>query len=216
MKKMYSYELERRYYSNWPKEARSYLYLEPYLRCWLNPEEVFGGKRVLDLGAGECPYTNLIATRFAPKRMVALELFPERLLPAANTNQKKNLRFVAGDCFKLPFKSGSFDVLFGSLTLSQLRPLEQVIGEIQRVLVAGGMYVGIEPNPYNPVHLYRYFFRKHSPNQYLLNRKDLAKFEAAGFQLDIRHFYARFPRLRNRLLTSCLGIQARFKGPKRA
>ena len=87
----FSYEAEKKYYSQgWPKEAQPYLHLERYLRCWMDPSEIFAGKRVLDVGAGEMTYTRLIADRFEPKQIVACELFRERMLPAFVTIVMQN------------------------------------------------------------------------------------------------------------------------------
>ena len=207
--KSYSYELEKEYYSQqWPEKTKPYLLLEPYLRCWLNPEAVFGGKRVLDIGAGECTYTGLIADKFRPKDIVACELFRERMLPVVRRNRNPNLKFIAGDAFYLPFQSNSFDVVFGSLVLSQLPNLNLVISEVKRVLQDDGCYIGIESSPYNPVHLYRYIFGNHSPNQYLLKSRHLAVFRKCGFKVTTRYFYAKIPRIRNRVLGTCVGIIA--------
>lgn len=205
----FSYESEKGYYSQrWPEEAKPYLHLEPYLRCWLDPEAVFWGKRVLDIGAGECTYTRLIADKFAPKEIVACELFRERMLPAARASRSSNLKFIAGDAFCLPFRDGSFEVVFGSLVLHQLPNLEEIITEIRRVLGVDGCYIGIEPNPHHPVHLYRYVRGNHSPNQYLLGPKHLGAFEKVGFEVSIQYFWVKLPRLRNPLLGTCMGIVA--------
>lgn len=212
-RKVFSYDLEKGYYSQgWPKEAKPYLHLEPYLRCWLNPEAVFGGKRVLDIGAGECTYTRLIADRFGPKKIVACELFRERMLPAAQANRSPNLMFVAGDAFKLPFQRESFDVIFGTFILHQLPNLEDAISEIRRVCSHEGLYIGIEPNPYHVVHLYRFMRGNHSPNQYLLGPKHLAAFKKVGFEVTIRYFYAKlavFNRFLGSVLGTCMGILAK-------
>src|SRR5215467_1392290 len=102
----FSFEAEKQYYSQrWPQEAKPYLHLERNVRCWLNPAHVFEGKRILDIGAGECTYTRLIADRFRPKEIVACELFRERMLPAWQENQNPILKAVAGDCYDLPFRN---------------------------------------------------------------------------------------------------------------
>lgn len=210
--KVFSREFEKNYYSQrWPEEALPYLHLEPYLRCWLDPEEVFSGKRVLDIGAGECTYTRLIVEKFGPKEIVACELFRERMLPAARANRNSHLKFVSGDAFCVPFQSHSFEVVFGSLVLCQLPNLAQIAREIQRILVGNGYYIGIEPNPYHPVHLYRYWGENHSPNQYLFGPRHLAAFEDAGFGVRIRYFYAKLPFVRNRFLGTCMGIIAKAR-----
>src|SRR5947209_7462945 len=119
--KVFSYELEKQYYGRAiPAEAKPYLHLEPYLRSWMNPEAVFKGRRILDIGAGECTYSRLIADRFEPGEIVACELFVERMLPAKRANANSALRFVAGDCRRLPFSDCSFDLVFGSLVFCQL------------------------------------------------------------------------------------------------
>ena len=207
--RLFSYDFEKGYYSQrWPEEAKPYLHLEPYFRCWLDPDKVFARKRVLDIGAGECTYTRLVAERFGPKEVAACELFRERMLPAARANQNSSLSFVAGDCFQLPFKSATFDIVFGSFVLHQLPDLRDIVYEVRRVLSKRGCYIGIEPSPYSPVHLYRYVRGHHSPNQYLLRRKHLFTFRKVGFDVTIRYFCARVPRIRNRFLGTCMGIVA--------
>ena len=205
----FSYALERQYYGErWPERPQPYAHLRPYLDGWLDPHATFAGQRVLDLGAGECAYTRLIAEAYAPKRIVACELFAERMRPARRANGNARLRFVAGSAFELPFASASFDVVFASLVLHQLPDLADLVGEVRRVLVPSGRYVGIEPNPYNPWHLYRYFRTAHSPNQYLLGRRHLRTFDAHGFRTTVRPFCARLPWTRSALLGTCLGIVA--------
>lgn len=205
----FSKQLEQDYYSrNWPSEAVPYLHLEPYLQCWLNPERIFKGKTVLEIGAGECGYSRMIVSRFGPKKVIACELFRERMLPAARANRNSRLSFVAGDCFKLPLRNESCDVVWGSLVLHQLLNLEDAVAEIRRVLSPQGLYLGFEPNPYNLGIVYRFLFKHHSPNQYLLTPGDLGVFRAAGFDLETTFFYAKFPRLRSRFLTTCMGIRA--------
>ena len=206
----FSCALEKQYYSRrWPQTALAYEHLEPYLRCWLDPDAVFAGKRVLDIGAGESTYSRLIADKFGAKEVVACELFPERMLPAVHANENPKLRFVAGDCFRLPIQTGSVDVVFASLLLHQLPNLSDALGEISRVLRNDGLFVGWEPNPFNLLILYRYFFKAHSPNQYLFwPRRILPAFVQTGFEVKTCYFYAKLPRVRNRFLGSCLGLIA--------
>lgn len=208
-----SLEAERAYYSkNWPTKALPYRHLKGYVDAWL-PEahDLLSGKSVLDVGAGEATYTRMLAETYGPRLVVACELFPERMLPAALDNRAGNLDFVAGNCLSLPFADHSFDVVFESLVLSQIPDLDKAIDEIHRVLKPGGYLIGIEPNPSNLVVLYRFFRGKHSKNQYLLSGSNLGRFTVRGFEMDVRFFYGRFPKLRSRFLTTCIGILARKK-----
>src|SRR5207247_8334690 len=118
--------------------------------------EVFKGKTVLTIGAGECTYSRLIGERFAPRRVIASELFRERMLPAVRDNSSPALSFVAADCYQLPLRSATCDVVWGSLVLCQLRGLKGIVSEIYRVLRPHGQYIGFEPNPFNPGIVYRY------------------------------------------------------------
>ena len=207
----FSYDAEKQYYSRqWPEQAKPYLHLERYLRCWLDPEHVFRGKRVLDIGAGELTYTRLIADRFGPQDIVACELFHERMLPAFRENRNPSLKAVTGNCFCLPFRSGSFDVAVASLVLSQLPNLKDALGEIRRVLKPGGLFVGWEPNPFNPVILYRYLATPRSPNQSIFwPHKVLPIFESVGLSATTQFFYAKIPWTRNRFLGTCIGMVGR-------
>ena len=207
----YSYQAARKFYRPiWPEEAKPYLHLEPYVRCWFDPETMFSGKRVLELGAGECTYTRLIADRFRPRMIVGHELFVERMLPAVRENRNPALCPVAGDCFSLPFRTGSFDVVLASLVLSELPALHLVFSEAARVMASGGLFLSWDPNPYNPVVLYRYFFKGRSANQYLFwPHRVKPAFEAAGFDVETRFFYAKLPWVRSRFLGTCVGLLAR-------
>jgi len=197
------------YSKEWPTEAEPYRHLEPYLQCWLQPERMFAGKRILDIGAGECVYTRLIAEKYHPKEIVALEQFRERMIPTLRVNQNQALKFIAGDCLDLPFLDGSFDFVWGNSILCDLYPFDQVVLEIRRVLKKDGRYVGWEPNPFNPVILYRYLFKPRSHKQHLFWPHRMRHiFEKHGFQVTIRYFYAKFPVLRDRFLGTCTGIIA--------
>ena len=144
MEHKFSDDLERDYYRRkWPSEPKPFLHLEPYLRCWMNPDRMFSGKKVLDIGAGEAVYSRLIAEMFNPATVLASDLFLERMYPASQDNKNSRLCFVVGDCLRLPFDARVFDVVFGSLVLHQIPDLRGVVIEIRRVLKLGGVYVGI-------------------------------------------------------------------------
>jgi ubiquinone/menaquinone biosynthesis C-methylase UbiE len=174
----------------------------------MDPATVFRNKTVLEIGAGECGYSSLIVSRFSPRKVIACELFRERMLPAAGQNTHTALSFVAGDSYRLPFQGESCDVIWGSGVLNSLRGLTEVVAEIHRVLKPKGLYIGFESNSLNLGILYRYLFRPRSQNQYLLQEKDLVVFQRQGFELQTTFFYARFPKLRNKLLATCVGIRA--------
>ena len=83
--------------------------------------------------------------------------------PAFLENRNSRLKAVTGSCFQFPFRSGLFDVVFASGVLSQLPDLKDALREIGRVLKPGGVFVSWDPNPFNPVILYRYLATPRSP-----------------------------------------------------
>jgi SAM-dependent methyltransferase len=204
------YDAARSFYGEvWPTQPKPYLHLESYLRCWLDPEAVFGLKQVLEVGAGECMYTRLIADKFGPRSIVACELFRERMLPALRANSNSALKAVSGDCFRLPFLNQSFDVVVASLVMSEIPCLQNALLEFKRVLKPRGLFVGWDPNPFNPVILYRYLTKPCSANQSLFwPHKVRPIFESTGFTPAIRFFYGKLPWAKSRFLATCIGIVA--------
>ena|SRR3990172_10443140 len=209
--KKYSSKLEKEYYSaHWPKEPISFEHLIPYITCWLDPK-IFNAKRVLDIGAGECAYTRLILENFNPKEIVASDIFIERMMPTIKHNKNKKLKFIQSDVFNLPFVENSFDVVFGSLVLSQLRELDKIGYQLAKVLKQNGLFIGIEPNPFNPIHLYRQLKGSHSKNLFLLMPKHFKTFEKLGFEIKVSFFHGRIPWLKGKLLASLMGITGKIK-----
>lgn len=214
MPAIFSYRLEKEFYAR-PGSRGSgsravlgrYLW---YLRSLVGQHEaVFGGKRVLEIGAGWAVYSRLIAEHFGPKLVIALDLVPQQFTAARDENKIGDVFGVGGDCFHLPFLEKSFDVVFGSLILHRFRELEEVLTEIYRVLVNQGLYLGIEPSLWNPIHLYRQFFADHSPNEFLLSGTRVSKaFNQCGFQVKLRRLAPRFPFLCRLGLATCMGIWA--------
>jgi len=217
MKKMtgktYSLDGERDFYrQNWPKEVAPGETLELYLSCWLNAKQLFGNKKVLDIGAGKCGYTRVIAERFNPEMIVACELLTDRMMPVFKVNENRKLCFVTGNCFELPFKNSSFEIVFGSLVLHHLPDLEKVIAEINRVLGRKGRYIGLEPNPFNPLQIYKHYCAGVSPNQILLYPWYLNQFKECGFQIKIKYFYPKLYWLKIPFWGSLMGIIAEKNG----
>jgi ubiquinone/menaquinone biosynthesis C-methylase UbiE len=208
---IFSSQLEKAYYEQSNSASLvSYSRLKRYLRSWIEPEEVLNDKKILEIGAGHALYSRMITELFAPKRVVALDLVPAQLAASWKENGCARVLSGGGDCFHLPFRSGSFDVVFGSLILHRFRELEEVLNEIYGVLLNEGLYIGIEPSLCNPMHLFRQFLSNHSPNEFLLSGGQILRaFARSGFQAEVRRLSPRFPFLRRLGLATCLGIWAR-------
>lgn len=208
----FSYSLEKEFYRRLRSPGSgSYRALEPYLRSLVvHPGAICGGKRVLEIGAGQGLYSWMIAERFAPKQVLGLDLVPTQLSVSQEKNKRDGVLGVGGDCFHLPFRDKSFDVVFGSLILHRFRELEEILKEIHRVLVHEGLYLGIEPSLRNPLHLIRQFFSNHSPNEFLLSGIRVSKaFSRCGFHIQVRRLAPKFPLLCRLGLATCMGIVAK-------
>jgi SAM-dependent methyltransferase len=105
------------------------------------------GKNVLDLGCG----TGAHAIRLARRgySMVAVDLSLNGVRAARERFRREGLKghFVVADAEKLPFKSGSFDVLWSSLLLHHFPKLETLPEELARV--TRRRLIALEPNAHN-------------------------------------------------------------------
>jgi ubiquinone/menaquinone biosynthesis C-methylase UbiE len=101
------------------------------------------GGSVLDVGCGSC----LVADRLdgSDATYVGLD-FPHHHITYAKKRFEDNgtslrMQFVRGDGEKLPFRSGTFDVVVMSEVIEHLLRPEQAVWEISRVLKPGGVFV---------------------------------------------------------------------------
>ena len=95
---------------------------------------------ILDAGVGTGEAISPLMKRYRQSRVVALDL-SERMLARAS-KQGGLLRKpvpVCADLEALPFASGSFDLVFSSLTLQWCNDLEATLRDLMRVLEPGGL-----------------------------------------------------------------------------
>jgi len=208
-------QAERAYYSDPPTAVSDSKYLDPYYRALLGDYlPYFMGRKILDIGAGECLHGFLISAVCKPRVYVNLDLFNDRIETARQNNPFRQMQFVVGDCFSLPFNNASFDVVWGNGILFRLRPLENVIAEVNRVIAANGCYIGIEPNLVNPILLLKFMsMRRKNKNDGILTHRTVKKiFSDAGLNLELKFFWKRIPRLKNPFLSVSMGLVA-YKTP---
>ncbi len=151
------------------------------------------GALVLDAGAGESAH----ASFFSGQRYLAVDLAVGD--PAWNYGKLDAI----GDLTALPFQSGVFDACLNVVTLEHVREPAAAIGEIHRVLKAGGQLLLIVPHEWE-VH--------QSPHDYFrYTRHGVAHLlEKAGFRdFSIEPVGGYFRLLSRRLFN---GLQF-FRGP---
>jgi len=95
---------------------------------------------ILDLGAGTGHGSRALKRRFPRSQVVAADI-ATGMLERAKRQSRWLRRFarVRADAYSLPFRDGTFDLVFSSLMLQWCDDLDAVFVEIARVLRPGGL-----------------------------------------------------------------------------
>jgi len=91
----------------------------------------------LDIGCGSGHFTRLLAARYPKSQGYALDIAQGMLHHAKSQGGAEH--WIAADAENLPFREGSFDLLFSNLCLQWCKNLEQVLSEARRTLRPGGL-----------------------------------------------------------------------------
>lgn len=100
------------------------------------------GMRVLDCGCGPGSITLGLAEIVAPGEAVGTEIEQSQVELARAAASKRgisNVRFERADIYRLPFADDSFDAVFISAVLGNLREPLRAVNEAHRVLKPGGV-----------------------------------------------------------------------------
>ena len=100
------------------------------------------GKRVLDIGCGSGGITLFLAEEFPLEHIIGFDV-EEPVVEAARQRARDaklegRVEFVRGQPGGLPFRDGSFDVVFSKDALIHVSDKESLFGEVFRVLKPGG------------------------------------------------------------------------------
>jgi ubiquinone/menaquinone biosynthesis C-methylase UbiE len=104
------------------------------------------GMNVLDCGCGPGTVTAGFAEIVAPGEVVGTEIEEAHVAIARENAAKRNIpnvRFETADIYELPFAEASFDAVFISAVLSNLREPIRAMREALRVLKPGGV-IGVK------------------------------------------------------------------------
>ncbi|MBV2352883.1 methyltransferase domain-containing protein [Streptomyces sp. J2-1] len=100
-------------------------------------DAVRGSARVLDLGCGDELLLELLA-REEGRRLAGVDLSPHSLAVARRRPALAGARLEAARAQRLPFGEGEFDACVSHMALMLMSEIEQVAGELARVLSPGG------------------------------------------------------------------------------
>jgi len=120
----------------------SYQYtMERFEKSGFNPEEIFGGKIVLDAGCGSGKFSVVLA-RFGAEKVIDIDIGKRGLefarKQAAKVPCGKNIDFRYGSSFDIPFDDGSLDVVWSNGVIHHTLGYEKCVEEFFRVLKPGG------------------------------------------------------------------------------
>jgi malonyl-CoA O-methyltransferase len=102
----------------------------------------------LDLGCGTGAGAQAIKKRFPRAQVTAADLAPPMLEVARRHSRFwRPIRCAQADARELPFESASFDLVFTSLMLQWVQPLDAALREIRRVLKPGGLLLASSFGP---------------------------------------------------------------------
>jgi len=103
---------------------------------------------VLDLGCGTGAGAQAIKKQFPRAQVTAADLAPPMLEVARRRSRFwRRIRCAQADARELPFETGSFNLVFTSLMLQWVRPLDAALREIRRVLKPGGLLLASSFGP---------------------------------------------------------------------
>ena len=117
--------------------------LQEYMSRWdgerfIEALELTGNKKVLEIGIG----TGRLAVKVAPfcMTLTGIDISPKTIERAKeNLKEYKNISFICGDFGDYPF-TGTFDVIYSSLTMMHFGDKKQVVTKIDTLLNKDGIF----------------------------------------------------------------------------
>lgn len=135
-------------------DAWTTLERESYVREYVQliDDHVDDGARLLDLacGSGKGSREYLREGSRTGIDVVGVDIARDGFLEDWTESAERG-EFVVGDADRLPFETGSFDLVLGRAALHHIPGWEgQLLAEVRRVLAADGAFVFVDPLRYNP------------------------------------------------------------------
>ena len=115
-----------------------------HLARYIFAEVFVAGKRVLDAGCGSGYGTARLAEK--AKLVVGVDNSAEAIGYAREHYTRPKVVFLYGDCERLPFDRGAFDVIVSFEVIEHLARQEEFLTEVKRVLRPAGLFVLSTPN----------------------------------------------------------------------
>ncbi len=118
------------------------------------------GSVVLEVGCGRGAGVRIILREFTPSVFHSLDLDIRMIQKARkylSPQEREKISLYVGDIFRLPYRDGALDAIFGFGVLHHIPDWRGALDEIARVLKPGGLYFFEEIYP----SIYQNFLTKH-------------------------------------------------------
>jgi demethylmenaquinone methyltransferase / 2-methoxy-6-polyprenyl-1,4-benzoquinol methylase len=205
----------------------------PRALWWLDRQLSGPPTRILDVGCGPGDLTFQLARHFPSARITAFDFTSAMVKRGESVRRQAEARrrvsFGVADAMRLPFRSGTFDLVTSAFLLRNLPDLAQGLAEMARVLRPGGTCIALEVSepipPWFRELFHAYFdrvvpklgalFRTEGPYRYL--SESLRRFPSRERTLDVLR-RAGFPRVladpqSMGIVTTFLGQKPEVSGP---
>lgn len=140
-------------------------------------------------------------------QVIGIDLVPGTVARAGRRFTRTGAAVVVADARRLPFRSGSFDLIFSTSTLDHFDEdgqIEIALAELAESLAPGGRIIVTLDNPLNPLYWpLRFWARRLGPFSlgYTLSRRRLAAaFQRLGLEIIAGDYLIHNPRLVSTLL----------------
>ncbi len=142
------------------------------------------GLHLLDIGSAEGH--NSIALKAKGATITAIEIDPNLVEDFNNNAAAKGITIIEGDATNMPFKANSFDGAILLEVIEHIKPTEQLLQEVNRVLKPGGVLCIGVPTGYTE----RVYWRLHpgyasnATHVKIFSKRQLKELiEAAGYRV---------------------------------
>jgi len=117
-------------------------------------------KKILDLGCGDGVLTNYLNTK--KSKAYGIDYSSEAINFAKEKTASKNINFIQGSAYELPFSDNYFDAIVSSDVIEHLDNVDKYLEEIKRVLKYDGIVVISTPikfteYPLDKMHVIEWF-----------------------------------------------------------
>jgi len=144
--------------------------------------EVEPDSRVLDIGCGSGWATRLLADYASAGRVTGIDIFDEMIRVAEQQSKSyANVDFKVASAEELPFAADEFTRAFSMESLYYYENIPRALGEIHRVLQAGGLFCAVVDLYWENEATHQWVEDLKVPVQLLKIENYRSLFQAAGF-----------------------------------